>query len=77
MIAITRPTYMKLQDWADQMVYELDTYGPFSKLMDENKWQDWGVQFLAPLGLGGYNIANPYQFKDWRLWAEYVVGELA
>jgi hypothetical protein len=44
--------------------------------MDDSKWQDWGVQFLAPLGLGGYNIANPYQFTDWRLWAEYVVGEL-
>ncbi len=76
MRAVTRPTGMRLRDWADQMVFELDTYGPFSKLLDENKWQDWGVQFLAPLGLGGYNIANPYFFKDWQTWAEYVCGEL-
>ena len=77
MIAITRPTGIPLRDWADQVVFELDTYGPFSKLMDDSKWQDWGVQFLAPLGLGGYNIANPFGFSDWRRWAERVCGDLA
>lgn len=74
---ITRPTYMKLRDWADQVVYDLDEVGPFGKLMDDNRWQDWGVQLLAPLSLGGYNIPSPYQFDDWQVWAERVCGELA
>ena len=44
MIIITRPTGMKLRDWTDQISNDLDTYGIFGKLMDDNKWQDWGVQ---------------------------------
>ena len=77
MINITRPTGMKLRDWADQISMDLDTYGIFGKLMDDNKWQDWGVQLLAPLSLGGFNIPSPYQFGDWKEWAERVCGELA
>jgi hypothetical protein len=68
---------MRLTDWTDQVVMDLDTFGPFGKLMDETRWQDWGVQLLAPLSLGGYNIANPYQYDDWREWAERVCGDLA
>jgi hypothetical protein len=77
MIIITRPTGMKLRDWADQISMDLDEYGIFGKLMDDNKWQDWGVQLLAPMSLGGFNIPSPYQFDDWKEWAERVCGELA
>jgi hypothetical protein len=76
-MTVTLPTGMKLRDWADQICLDLDQFGPFSKMIDETKWQDWAVQFLAPLGLGGYNIANPYNFKEWKLWAEYMCGDLS
>lgn len=64
-------------DWADQIVMDLDTFGPFGKLLNEKKWQDWGVQLLAPLSLSGFNVPSPYQYDDWQLWAQRVCGELA
>jgi hypothetical protein len=67
--AITRPTYMKLQDWADQMSLDLDRYGAFGRLQDESRWQDWAVQFLNNTTLGR-NLPNPYSFDNWQDWAE-------
>ena len=69
MTAITRPSYMKLQDWADQMSIDLDQYGAFGRLQDERMWQDWAVQFLNNTTLGR-NLPNPYSFDNWQDWAE-------
>lgn len=66
---ITRPTNMKLIDWADQICLDLDSSGSIGKLMDEDEWQNWGVQFLNNLALGG-NIPSPYAFKNWQDWAD-------
>lgn len=68
-IRVTLPTNMRLQDWADQIALDLDPYGAFGRLDDENKWQDWSMQFLNNTSLK-YNLPNPYQFSDWRGWAE-------
>jgi len=76
MISMTRPTGMTLQQWADRVVLDLDAYGPLQKLKDTN-WQRWAVQLPAIISLGYIAIPNPYQFTDWKLWAEYVCGELA
>lgn len=65
---ITRPSGMMMRDWADQIVLDLDSYGSFGKLNDEN-WQDWGVQFLNNSTLGK-NLPNPYAYENWAEWAE-------
>jgi hypothetical protein len=76
MISITLPSYMTLQDWADQICLDLDTVGAISRLIDEKAWQDWAVQFLNNLTLG-QSLPNPYNFADWREWAERFCQALA
>lgn len=65
---ITRPTGMELQDWADQVALDLDVFGPVSRISGDD-WQNWGVQFLN-FSTIGRNLPNPYNFTDWREWAE-------
>lgn len=76
MTTITRPVGMALRDWADRVVLDLDNYGAFGRLEDEARWQDWAVQFLNNTTLGR-NLPNPYQFADWRDWAERLAQMLA
>lgn len=66
---VTLPTNLELTDWANQVVLDLDPYGAFGRLQDEAFWQDWAVQFLNNTNIGR-NPPNPYQFEDWREWAE-------
>jgi hypothetical protein len=44
---ITQPVIIGLRDWADQIVMDLSTYGALSRLDDEDKWQEWALQFCA------------------------------
>jgi hypothetical protein len=76
MTVITRPSYMALRDWADQMSTDLAQFGVVGQLQDENKWQDWAVQFLNNSSLGR-NLPNPYGFDKWDDWAERFCGSLA
>lgn len=76
MKAITRPANMKLQDWADQVSLDLDRFGPIGKIVNDD-WQSWGVQLMSLVGLGGYTIASPYQFSDWKEWANRLCGDLS
>jgi hypothetical protein len=62
---------MRLSDWADQVVYDLDKYGSFGKLIDENDWQDWAANISNNTSIG-INTPNPYDFKDWSEWAELL-----
>ena len=68
-IRITLPTGMALQDWADQIALDLDPYGAFGRLPDEKNWQNWAMQFVNNASLKE-NIPIPYNFSDWRSWAE-------
>jgi hypothetical protein len=58
-----------LQDWADQIVLDLDEYGPIPRLMNENEWQEWAVSFCVISGISQKNPPSPLQFSDWREWA--------
>lgn len=66
---VTLPTGMSLMDWADQIALDLDPYGTFGRLMDESQWQNWGMQFLNNMTLKE-TFPIPYQFDDWKQWAE-------
>lgn len=68
-ITVTLPTGMTLRDWADQIALDLDPYGAFGRLDDEAQWQNWGMQFLNNLSLKE-NFPIPYNYADWREWAE-------
>lgn len=73
---ITLPAHLSLADWADQVVLDLDRYGAFGRIVNDD-WREWGSQFLGVMGLGAYNLPNPYYFSDWREWANRFCGELA
>ena len=76
MTTITRPSYMQLNDWADQVALDLDSYGAFGRLDKDGNWQDWAMQFLNNTSLG-HNFPRPYDFKDWREWAERFCQSLS
>lgn len=65
---ITRPTGLALRDWSDAVVLDLDRFGAFSKLSNDD-WRAWGVQFLNN-SIIGRNLPDPNGFSDWRDWAE-------
>jgi len=73
---ITLPVGMGLMDWADQITFDLDNQTSLSKLMNENEWQDWAVQFVTATGLSTYNVANPYGFNNWQSWADSLCKAL-
>lgn len=64
------PSTLSLRDWADQAVFNLDSFGSFPKLADENKWQDWAACFHLNVGLSTKGLPNPYGFDDWVKWAQ-------
>ena len=68
-IRVTLPTGMSLRDWADQIALDLDSFGAFGRLNIETEWQNWAMQFLNNMSLGR-NFPVPYNFTDWREWAE-------
>ena len=68
-VRITLPTGMGLRDWADQVALDLDNYGALGRLDDVENWQNWAMQFLNNTTLGR-NFPLPYDFDDWREWAE-------
>lgn len=66
---VTLPSGMDLRDWADQIALDLDPFGAFGRLDVESNWQNWAMQFLNNMRLQE-NIPVPYNFDDWREWAE-------
>jgi len=68
-MTLTQPTGMGLLDWADQVSLELGA----PRLQNEQDWQNWGANiFFATNVL----IPSPYQFADWKTWAERLCGDL-
>jgi hypothetical protein len=41
-----------------------------SRLEDEARWQDWAIGFVRASPFTQQAIPDPYQFADWRDWAE-------
>lgn len=76
-INLTLPYGLELRDWADQVILDLDSFGSFAKLMNDEEWKDWAVQWVANTGLSTYSPPNPYQFNNWQDWAERFVDTLS
>lgn len=75
-VTITRPTGLTMRDWCDQVTLDLDRFGSIGRIVKDD-WQAWGIQLVSLMGLGGYVIASPYQFKNWLDWANRLCGDLA
>lgn len=73
---ITLPVGLSLMDWADQITFDLDNQTSLSKLLSEDDWQNWAVQFVTATGLSTYNVPTPYDFKDWQPWADALCKTL-
>lgn len=69
MTRLTDPRTMRLQDWADVSVYDLQQFGPIARLEKESEWQDWAAGIIGINGISQQNPPSPYQYDDWREWA--------
>ncbi len=67
---VTLPVGISLLDWADQITLDLENQMQPRKLLNVLEWQDWAVQFTVYGTLPGDQPPNPYQFDNWRDWAE-------
>lgn len=74
---ITQPVMIELRDWADQVVLDLDSFGPIRRLGEDGDWQTWGTQFQTISGLSQKNPPDPRYFNDWREWATRLYGVLS
>lgn len=70
-VQLTLPTWLSVIDWADQVVLDLKDYGTLSQLKDPAHWQEWGLELLNNISLPA-NLPDPYQYDDWRDWAEIL-----
>lgn len=66
---VTRPTGMKLRDWADCVCLDIGQLATVGRIMDDAKWQEWASQFLNLPGVGR-TVPEPYQFDSWQEWAD-------
>ena len=68
---ITQPIGLRLHEWADRVVQDVNTIATIGKLTDDD-WQSWAAQFL--LNNVGRNLPDPYGFADWQEWAQRLCG---
>lgn len=66
------PRNMSLTDWADSVILAISDAWSFGKLEDEARWQDWAIGFVRASRFTQQVVPDPYQFADWRDWAERV-----
>jgi hypothetical protein len=66
------PVGMTLLQWADAVILAGGDAWSFGKLTDESAWQDWAAGFVRATPFTQRTVPNPYQFDDWREWAQRV-----
>lgn len=65
------PIGMDVIEWTDKMNPILIPYGGFiGKLEDPAQWQDWARSVILINNQWQGQAPNPYEFTDWRDWAE-------
>lgn len=69
-MSIIQPDGLTLMQWTDYTGDGLTAYGPVPRLEDETRWQDWGATVLGMGTLRDTMFPNPYNFTDWREWAD-------
>lgn len=66
------PRGMTLRDWCDSVILAVGDAWSYTKLEDEERWQEWATGFVQAPTFAKQVIPNPYGFSDWREWAMRV-----
>ncbi len=64
------PVNMTLRQYADALVLSVGDGYAFGRLDDESQWQTFMSGFLRASPTSQQLPPDPYQFSDWRQWAE-------
>lgn len=65
------PIGMDVIEWTDKMVpLLLQSSGTVGKLEDPDQWQEWASAVILLDNQWQGTAPNPYQFTDWKDWAE-------
>lgn len=76
-VTLISPHGMSATEWIDAMSDRLWVFGALPRVDREEDWRTWGAALLNLPAIHGINLPDPYQFKDWRRWAERVIGAFA
>lgn len=66
------PYGMTIIEWADAVVLATQDVWSLGRLDDESDWQNWAVGLVRAPEVARRAPPDPYQFNDWREWAERV-----
>lgn len=64
------PVGLTLPEWADAVILSLDISWPMGRLDAGDDWQTWAAGFVRAPDIAQRALPDPYQFDDWRDWAE-------
>lgn len=70
------PVNMTVIEWTDQMTEYVDQYGDIIKLSDPNDWQFWALSVILSNEQWEAQVPNPFDYSDWREWAELFIGNV-
>lgn len=76
-ITLISPNTMTVKQWTDAMADRLWIFGSIPRVDHDDDWKKWGAVLLGLVSIHGINVPDPYQFSDWRRWAERVIGAFA
>ena len=67
------PVGLDVIEWADKMtpiIIDNGSGGSIGRLDTPDNWQDWARGVILSNTNWQSTAPNPYQFSDWRLWAD-------
>lgn len=70
------PVNMTVIEWTDQMTEYVDQFGDIIKLSDPNDWQFWALSVILSNEQWEAQVPNPFNYSDWREWAELFIGNV-
>ena len=65
------PQGASLQEWADAVSLYVTDAGLFGRI-DSSRWLEWAAGLVRAPEFAQRVLPDPYQFSDWRAWAEYA-----
>lgn len=60
---------LTVQQWTDAASNGLWNLGPVSRMSPGSDWRQWALSALGTAAANGIVLPDPYQFDDWRRWA--------
>lgn len=70
------PVNMTVIEWANQMTNEVSQFGDIIKLENPEDWQFWALSVILSNEQWEAVIPNPFNYTDWREWAELFIGNV-